>query len=393
MMTLSQVLAYNTEHLIDAAAHWEALADQREEVFATVRNEAWALPWDGRAADATHQRTQADHETAMKSAENLRSAAKIARDGAGTLNQMHSRVMYTIEDAQADGFTPTEALAFVDTRPSPNPAALAERQAQAQADSGQLQAQVAALYTHDTEVGTDLSNATAGEGKVTFTDFKQDKGDSPIPDPPPNTVLDPDHPFVGDQRFGQWENYSPPPYVGKTPPPPTFEHRPLDGVAARPGGPSNFYTPGRTWVADSDAPFGSQSEAYKFRMTGQDATSYTRTVTVDGHQQLQRWVANTYEAQRISKVDINGSIWSKNAPGEAGTLLPGNGGLGGLSLGDQFGPWHSITPNQMADLSALNPTATYYIPDGCGGAFNFAGGVPVGGVAPAPTVPVMTAPR
>jgi hypothetical protein len=392
-MPLSQVLAYNTEHLIDASAHWEGLADQREEVFGTVHNEARALPWEGQGADAVHQRTGADYNIALQSADNLRRAATIARNGASTLTQMHSRVLYTVEDIQADGFAPTEDLGVVDTRPSTNPAVVAQRQAQAQTYSGQLKAQVADLYTHDTQVGADMTNATAGEGKITFTDFKQDRTDSPIPDPPPNNVIDPDHPFVGDERFGQWENYSPPPYVGATPPPPAFEHRPIDGVAARPGGPSNFYTPGRTWVADSDAPFASLPEAYKFRMTGQDFTSYTRTVTIDGHQQLQRWVANTYEAQRISKVDINGSIWSKNAAGEAGTLLPGKGSLGGLSLGDHFGPWHSITPNQMANLSALNPTATYYIPDGCGGAFNFTGGVPVGGIAPAPSVPVMTAPH
>jgi hypothetical protein len=226
--------------------------------------------------------------------------------------------------------------------------------------------------------------------QVTPADFRTD----PLPqDPPPNTVIDPDHPFVGDERFGQWENYTPPPYVGTTPPPPPLEHRPLDGVPARPGGPSNFYTPGRTWLADSDAPFASQSEAYKFRINGMDATSYTRTVTINGHQQLQRWVGYTYEAQRISKVDINGSIWSKNAPGTPGTLLPGTGGIGGLGFGQNFGAWHAITPNQMANLSALNPTATYYIPDGCGGAFNFVGGVPTGGIAPPPTIPVMTAPR
>jgi hypothetical protein len=179
MMPLSQVLAYNTEHLIGAAEHWQGLADQREEVFASVRNEAFALPWDGQAAGATHQRTQADHDTAMDSAGNLRQAAMIAKDGASTLDQMHSRVIYTLEDAQADGFAPTEALAFVDTRPSANPAELAQRQAQAQAYTGQVQAQVADLYTHDTQVGADMSNATAGEGKVQFVDhaFKTDGGD------------------------------------------------------------------------------------------------------------------------------------------------------------------------------------------------------------------------
>ena len=76
-MTLSQVLSYNTFHLIDASAHWQALADQREEVFSGVRDDALTLPWEGQAADALHQRTGTDYNTAMDSAGNLRQAATI----------------------------------------------------------------------------------------------------------------------------------------------------------------------------------------------------------------------------------------------------------------------------------------------------------------------------
>lgn len=191
-MSLSQVMSYNTEHLVDAAAHWQGLADQREETFAVAHNDALTMPWEGQAADALHERSGADYNTAMDSAGNLRQAAMIAKDGASTLDQMHSRALYTLEDAQGDGFAPTEALAFVDTRPSANAAELAQRQAQAQAYTGQLQSQVAALYTHDTQVGTDMTNATAGEGKIMFTDFKQDGGDNTIkvdPRPNPPTVI------------------------------------------------------------------------------------------------------------------------------------------------------------------------------------------------------------
>jgi hypothetical protein len=98
MMTLSQLLAYNTDHLIEAAAHWRALADQREEVFVTVRNEAYALPWEGQGADTVHARTRADSDTATASAEDLRAAAMIAQDNAGTLDQMHSRSLWRRQD-------------------------------------------------------------------------------------------------------------------------------------------------------------------------------------------------------------------------------------------------------------------------------------------------------
>lgn len=190
-MPLSQVLAYNTDHLIEASAHWEALADQREEVFGAVHNEARTLPWEGLGADALHARTGADYSTALESAGNLRQAASIARDGASTLTQMHSRALYTLEDAQADGFTPTEALQFVDTRPSANLAVAAQRQAQAQAYSGQLQSQVTDLVAHDTKVGTDMTNATGGEGKIMFTDYTTGDGKKiPSPPPPPPSVID-----------------------------------------------------------------------------------------------------------------------------------------------------------------------------------------------------------
>jgi hypothetical protein len=76
--------------LVDAAAHWQGLADQREEVFAGVRNDAFSLLWEGQAADALHQRTGSDYNTAMDSAGNLRQAAMIAKDGASTL-ALHRR--------------------------------------------------------------------------------------------------------------------------------------------------------------------------------------------------------------------------------------------------------------------------------------------------------------
>lgn len=185
-MPLSQVLSYNTVHLIDAAAHWRGLADQREEIFAGVRNEAYSLPWEGLGANALHERANADYGTAMESSENLRKAAMIAQDGASTLDQLHTRVLYTLEDAQADGFAVSEDLSVTDTRPSANPVELAQRQVKAQAYAGRLKAHIADLLTHDTDVSTDMTNAAAGEGKIQFLDHtsKKDPFNNPIPDPP-----------------------------------------------------------------------------------------------------------------------------------------------------------------------------------------------------------------
>lgn len=215
-----------------------------------------------------------------------------------------------------------------------------------------------------------------------------------IPEGPASQYFDPDHPFVGDERFGHWAKYVPPPYTGDGPPPPIPEHVQFpDGMPAKTGGPSGFYTPGQTWVTDDQAPYASLAEEYKFRISGQDLTSFTRTAAVDGQPELQRWVANTYEAQKITQVNLNGDAWAKTDPNELEGTLGGvtTGGLSGAGGVPFFGDWKPMTPAQMAVLSAANPTATYYIPDGCGDQFTFKGGSPVGGVAPGPVIPRLTA--
>ncbi|MEB3023077.1 MULTISPECIES: hypothetical protein [Mycolicibacter] len=253
-------------------------------------------------------------------------------------------------------------------------------------------------------IGTDLDRK-AGQGSpdarrsgkdptVMAVDYVTGGG---LPESPaPTLPIDPDNPFIGDERFGYWTNYTPPPYTGATPPPPTEEHRPLDGAAARPGGPTGFYTPGRTWVTDDTAPYVSVSEGYRFRITGTDGTSFTRTVTTEGGApQLQQWVAYTYESQKVTSVNLGGDIWAKTGPDQSQGRLGGvmTGGLSGLVIPPHIGAWQGITPQQIATLSYLNPTVTYYIPNGCGGQFPLLNGDSATGPQPPPTIPVMRAPR
>jgi hypothetical protein len=258
----------------------------------------------------------------------------------------------------------------------------------AQAAFAGLAGQVAGLTT-------ELSKPAAAQGyRATPADFFTGGPDGTEP-PGPREIIDPDNPFVGDPRFGYWEDYIPAPYTGAKPPPPPFEHRQLE-VPSPPGGPSGFYTPGRTWPDDSSAPWASLAEQYNTRISGQDFTQYTRVVNVDGVPHTQRWVANTYETQKWTQVNLNGSIWSKTAPNELEGTLGGTttGGIGGAIIPANPGPWQPITPNQMSNLSTLNPGVTYYVPDGLGGKFTFVDGQPVGGTnAPGPTVPIMTMPR
>lgn len=218
------------------------------------------------------------------------------------------------------------------------------------------------------------------------------------PDPRlPQPSVDPRNPFVGDERFGQWVNVVPPPYTGDTPPPPWTGHRDFPpetmgpGQPKGPAGPSGFYTPGgRPWADDNAPPMADWQEQYAFRASGQDYTHYTRMV--DGHQQ--QWVQNTYDAREWTRVNVNGPAWAGKDPNPLTGELGGttSGGLGGISPPAYMHDWRPMSLNEIAGLSAQNPTVTYYVPDGCGGKLTFQGGVPHGGITPAaPTMPSMTA--
>jgi hypothetical protein len=43
--TRSQIEAYSSDHLVDAAEYWDGLADRWEDAHWQVRNQAHALDW------------------------------------------------------------------------------------------------------------------------------------------------------------------------------------------------------------------------------------------------------------------------------------------------------------------------------------------------------------
>ena len=210
--------------------------------------------------------------------------------------------------------------------------------------------------------------AALGERKKPGTPEIQAVTGAPIPGQP----ADPANPFVGNPLFGQWETVS----TSPTGPygPLKHEYRPYpEGDPLKVGPTTGMYVPGQTWVADEDAPIIQYREGYKFRIAGTEATTITRTVTVNGNVQVQRWVANVYEYQRNT---------SYSARGDFGAIPP-------VQTIDQT--WKPISLPEVVTLSATNPGTTYYLPDGCGGMVNYVGGV-VENAGPPPT-PIMTAPR
>jgi hypothetical protein len=166
--TLGQVEAYTTDHLVDAADHWDGLADSWEDAHWQVRNQAHALDWQGLAGDALRARTASDYTIASDHADQLRGTARIARQQAGELERLRNRVLYAVEDAHNAGFTVGEDLSVTDTRTSRTTAELAARQAQAQIFAADIGSRAGALVGADTEVAGNLTAAAAGVGNTPF---------------------------------------------------------------------------------------------------------------------------------------------------------------------------------------------------------------------------------
>jgi hypothetical protein len=166
--TLSQIEAYSTDHLVEAADHWDGLADRWEDAHWQVRYQAHGLDWQGAAADALRARTVSDYTVASGRADQLRGTSRIARQQAGELDHLRNSVLYTVEDAHNAGFVVGEDFSVTDTRTSRTAVELAARQAQAQDFAADIRGRVGALVGADTAVAADLSTAAAGVGDNSF---------------------------------------------------------------------------------------------------------------------------------------------------------------------------------------------------------------------------------
>lgn len=165
--TLSQIRAWSTEHLIDAASYWTQTADHWEDAFLTMRNQAQSITWHGAGGDALRQRTGADLSVVSGNADQLRQAAGIARNGASDISAAQRRVLYGVEDAQNAGFTVGEDLSVTDTR-STSPTERAARQAQAEAFAADIRLRAEQLDGADAKVAGQLTAAAGGVGSVGF---------------------------------------------------------------------------------------------------------------------------------------------------------------------------------------------------------------------------------
>ncbi len=200
---LSQLVAWPTEHLTEAADHWENMGGRSYGVANQVWRDALSIDWHGQGAEALRTATHADMLTTSAVADQLQAAAKVARTGASDLYAARSRVRYGAEDARTAGFNVAEDLSVNDRSRGGSPAQRAARQAQAQTFAADIRQRATQLVALDQRVAGKVTaavveirdafrqNPTSGTPRkpqiqpVDNHTFKQD------PAPPPGPGADP----------------------------------------------------------------------------------------------------------------------------------------------------------------------------------------------------------
>lgn len=360
--------------------------------------------WQGSGGDAARAALDKLSANLAAHGEEMNRVSNAARSSADEIQGVKSTLHRIYDDARSEGFDVDRATGSVTPA---DPSMVGDPiYALQQAD---LEVRIKKLLAEAEGADAELARAitTGGGGSMSTAIQAVDLKQGPnMSDPTIESVegeigtdeasglqpaIDPRNPFVGDERFGHWTNVVTPPYVGDAPPPPWTGHRSMEGFPGKgPAGPSGFYVfGGKTWADDNAPPAAYLQEQYRFRISGEDYTGYTRSV--DG--QKQQWVQYSYEAQRYTQVNIGGPAWAPTSPEEVGRVPGGvmSGGLAGITPPPKIEPWKPIMLPQISSISGANPTATFYVPDGCGGHFTFSNGVPVGGIQPPPLMPSMTA--
>jgi hypothetical protein len=169
--TLSQIHAWDTEHLQAAANHWESRAQTWQDAYDAVYREVpspGGTPWEGRAADMAITHVGNDRLRVIGAADMLYDASAVARSGADELSFAKQQALDSINAAQAQGFNIGEDLSVTDRLNPPSALLRANRQAQAQAHAATIKTGAAGLAATDNEVAAKITTAAAGLRGVQF---------------------------------------------------------------------------------------------------------------------------------------------------------------------------------------------------------------------------------
>lgn len=160
--SVSQLMAWPTEHLTEAADHWEAVAARSYGVASQVLRDALNVDWHGDGGDALREVTRNDMKTTSAVADQLQAAAKVARSGASDLYAARSRMRFAVEDAHAAGFDVGEDLSVIDRSTGGSPGWRTARQAQAQGLAADIGQRAAQLVAQDQQVAGRVTAAVSG---------------------------------------------------------------------------------------------------------------------------------------------------------------------------------------------------------------------------------------
>lgn len=199
--SLSELTAWPTEHLTEAADYWTATGNRWYEVFNQMWQDSLSVDWKGNGAEAVHTRTRADNVKVGGLVDQLHEAATIARAGASELYAARSRVRYAVQDAQDAGFNVGQDLSVADRSTGGSPAARAVRQAQARAFAGDIRQRALQLAGLDQQIASRVTTAMAGVGNIFPADDPTTTTTSP---PPPPPKCDPEDIAKLMQKVDEW---------------------------------------------------------------------------------------------------------------------------------------------------------------------------------------------
>jgi hypothetical protein len=171
--SLTQVRAWDTGHLTEAAGRWTDAATMWEDAFTHMSSQI-ASPggtrWEGVGAEAAQERAYSDRLKVTGLADQLHDAASLARRGADQISYAKDRVLDAVRRAEQAGFTVGQDFS-VTSRDSGTSAQLAASQAEALA--ADIRARLGELIVVDQMTSAEIASATAGVGDVKFHDVEK----------------------------------------------------------------------------------------------------------------------------------------------------------------------------------------------------------------------------
>lgn len=171
--SLSQLQAWETDHLCRAATHWSNTADDWQNSFDRVAREM-ASPggfyWRGAAAESAQTRVNTDRARVLGAADDLRVASAIARAATDEIAAAKSRALNAVGEAHGQGFIVSEDLTVTDRLVSSTPAEHAARVAQAQIFATNIRRRALMLVATDERFASRIASAVTGLGDLAFTE-------------------------------------------------------------------------------------------------------------------------------------------------------------------------------------------------------------------------------